>query len=353
MLVLVFLIFGSMIFRPSITLANKQAMFTIRKAEAGEEVNEEEGYFDLLMSPEEKREIKLELFNPAKEDLHLTSEFFTAYTNRNGEIEYNANAESYDESLKVKLTDVIKTSSKEVKIPKESKVVVAAEITLPKDIPSGEILGSWQFKVRSKKKQEGIGSIYTITQGIKITVDEKCEEVNVNLLDVWLNPTYPEGVIAKVQNDQPMIVEDVEYEGYITKKDSQEPLYQISQKKKRLAPNSYYDLLLKLDEQLTEGVYTYNLKVTTPSNEEERKEWTFTKDFVVYKKKEKTKKEVDERKSPNKTKKSQILYPIVLGIGIFSFLLFIVGRIKKRKESERKCGATKGKGKRRYKRERR
>ena len=120
--------------------------------QAGKEV-EESSIFNLLMTPGEKRTIKVTVRNDSNQPITVSDDIFTTYTNANGEVEYTSQAERYDDSMKVKLSDIAKVRASDLKIevPGRSQKIVLADIELPQDIGDGALLGSWYFDKDTEK----------------------------------------------------------------------------------------------------------------------------------------------------------------------------------------------------------
>jgi hypothetical protein len=144
--------------------------YSIAKLEAGKEV-EASSIFNLLMTPGEKRTIKVVVRNDSDKAITVDDDIFTTYTNANGELEYTSQAENYDESMKVKISDIAKVRASDLKVsvPAKSEKIVLADITLPEDIDDGALLGSWYFDKAGQIDENTAGKGTSIQNKIKGT----------------------------------------------------------------------------------------------------------------------------------------------------------------------------------------
>lgn len=319
--------------------------YSIAKLEAGKEV-EESSIFNLLMAPGEKRTIKVVVKNDSDQPIIVDDDIFTTYTNANGEVEYTSQAEKYDDSLKVKISDIakVRASDLKVEVPAKSEKIVLADIELPKDISDGALLGSWYFDKAgqideaSSSKGTSIKNKINYAIALKITVNQEIAKPEMTLTSASIGLfNYRKAFFAHVQNPLPALMTNIDYEGYVTKQGETKALYQNELQKRKMAPNSDYKFPIFLkDGEFKAGEYTYHLKATTTDPKWEKKTWEWTKDFSI--------KAADAQKlnqqaiNDAKAKKDWTLWLVlacvVLGLFVLSMILLIIKRKKRQKEKE-------------------
>ncbi|SJZ53368.1 protein of unknown function [Pilibacter termitis] len=315
--------------------------YSVQKVDSGGAVAKENtGYFDLLMKPGEKRTIVAEIKNSSENQIVVDNQIHTAFTNSNGEIAYNTKSESYDESLKIKMSDIAKVNESDIKAEVEKKGTrkVRVEIEVPENAQKGVILGSWFFdkegQTSENDKQKGVAiqMKYTYTLGIKITIDSEIATPHIDLTKVTVgNLDYRKAFFAHIQNDQPAIMGELLYEGEITEKGKYDVLYKGKLEKRALAPNSTYAFPIFLGkEQFEAGDYTFRVKVTSSDPKWKTQTWEFSKNFTIL---------ADEAVKHNKEalndgvpeKKEPIgLYVIIGGLVFLVLVIFIVIFIKRK-----------------------
>ena len=89
-----------------ISHAATQGNYSIQKVnpENGE-IKENASYYDLKMAPGETKTIEAKILNKSSEEITVKDQVFSAFTNANGQIDYTKQADQYDKSLKIKMSD--------------------------------------------------------------------------------------------------------------------------------------------------------------------------------------------------------------------------------------------------------
>ncbi|GAB2023426.1 DUF916 and DUF3324 domain-containing protein [Pseudolactococcus yaeyamensis] len=272
--------------------AAAQGDYSIQKvAPASGEIKEDASYYDLKMAPGETKTIEAKIFNKGSEEIIVKDQIFSSFTNANGQIDYTKQAESYDKSLKIKMSDIaqVKASDIDAKVAPGGETTVSVDITVPQDAQAGVILGSWHFEkegqVDDSGKKEGvtINSKYAYALAIKITVDKEIEKPNLNLLSISAGVVnYKKAFLAEIQNDMPAIVGKLTIDAKVTAKGKFDTLYENKLEGLTFAPNSNYKFPVFLGtDQFKAGEYTYRIKATTDDPKWSSKTWEWNKDFTV------------------------------------------------------------------------
>lgn len=269
------------------------ANYSVQKMQPeGALVSNNSSFFDLLVQPGEKRRIQATIFSSDDQPITVNSEIFTTYTNENGQISYTSAAETYDKSLRFKISDFAAVAASDIQAevaPGESQTV-SVDIQVPDNIPDGAYVGSWYFEradqvVEGENSQEGISisNKYSYALGIKLTVNQEIAEPNLNLLDITTGMNnYRKVVHANLQNDLPAVVSQLKVAAEIMPKDEYQVLYKNSLENITMAPNSNYSFPIFFENQPMEaGQYTMELTATTNDPKWSEKTWRWRENFTI------------------------------------------------------------------------
>ena len=320
--------------------------YSIAKLEAGKEV-EESSIFNLLMTPGEKRTIKVTVRNDSNQPITVSDDIFTTYTNANGEVEYTSQAERYDDSMKVKLSDIAKVRASDLKIEVsgKSQKIVLADIELPQDIGDGALLGSWYFdkegQIDESESSKGTSIKNKINYAIalKITVNQEIAKPELSLTSASIGlSNYRKAFFAHLQNPLPALMTNINYEGYVTKQGETKALYQNDLEKRKMAPQSSYQfpIFLKAGE-FKAGTYTYHLRATTTDPKWEKKTWEWTKDFTI--KADDAKKFNQQAINDATAKTNWVLWLILASVAILLIIITFIFLLIKRKKRQKETAA--------------
>lgn len=244
------------------------------------------GYFDLLMNPGEKQEVKLKLNNTSDQAIKVDIELNSAKTNGNGVIEYGPNDLKKDSSLKYDLAEIM-SGPKEVTISPKSSEVVTFMINSPIAYFEGYIAGGIQLKpvVKSDKSQSNQSTIvnkFAFLIGVLISesdVQQIKPKLKLNNVSLKLKDgNYT--VFANISNTESIFVEKMSANIQITEKDKSKTSFELKKENMRMAPNTMINLPISLNNQkVNSGEYIANIQITT----ENGGNWTWVKNFTLSK----------------------------------------------------------------------
>jgi len=123
-----------------------------------------------------------------------------------------------------------------------------------------------------------INNQYAYVIGLQVTEDED-QETTSNLNLTGIEPSlvnYRTAVVAKLQNDQPFILGNVDIETEVYDADGQEAIKTATLEAANFAPNSTMDFVIDWENQYLEPG-EYRLKMTASNNDDE---WTWDKPFT-------------------------------------------------------------------------
>lgn len=294
------------------------------------QIDKTKTYFDLLMSAGTEQVIQVELKNTSqKEDIVAVIQINDATTNNNGTVEYTK-SEKRDSTLKVGISDLVRTDS-EVVIPANQTKTLFIQITMPTEKLDGVILGGIVIseekqRALNEKKSTGTTVInkFAYTIGLLLTENEKEAEVKLKLTTVTIGKVnYRKFIKANIQNTQPVIIKDMMIEAKIYLKEGKEIFFTQTSENINMAPNSNFDYLISMEKnEFPAGNYILEVKA---KNSE--KEWTMQKEFTIVEKENKKLNETTNQLEATSSRK--LIFYIVL-------LLFILWSINWKNRNRRK-----------------
>ena len=244
------------------------------------------GYYDIVINPKEKQEIKMQLNNTSDQAMKVDIELNSAKTNGNGVIEYGPSDLKKDPSLKYDLAEIMSGPS-EITIPPKSSEIVTFVINSPIVYFDGCIAGGIQLKpvVKSDQSQNTQGTIvnkFAFLIGVLLSEsDTKKMKPKLKLNNVSLklkDGSYT--VFANISNTESIFVEKMTANIQITEKDQSKSSFELKKEDMRMAPNTMMNLPIPLNNQkVNSGEYTANVQITT----ENGGNWNWVKNFTLSK----------------------------------------------------------------------
>lgn len=244
------------------------------------------GYFDLRVTPDAQQEVTFEVKNVTGEPVQVATEVRSGVTTSNGELAYQ------------KLTDPSVTSASLTHpfdqlaqmepiidlAPHETKNVPLT-IHVPAEPFDGEIIGSVHFTAieadSDTEATAGQASLQTrlaFQFGVVLSENDNPVPAELSALEVSVNPNDLRNPISvQLENTSPVILSDMTLVTKIYQGDSKTPLFETTDKEKRMAPNSYYAYPVPVSKpELEAGHYRLELTVTAKQGE-----WSFTREFEI------------------------------------------------------------------------
>ena len=232
---------------------------------------------DLLLEPGETEVLQVEIFNHEDEDINVNVTPATASTNQNGLIIYEAQ-DTFDESLQYPIADLVAMESYSIEVPANKFKVVDIQLDMPENLFEGFLLGGLRFQkelVEDDQNEESvqINNQYVYVIGLQVTEDEDQEAIsNLNLTGIEPSlVNYRTAIIAKLQNNQPFILGNIDIEAEVYDANGQETIKTATLEAANFAPNSMLDFVIDWENQYLEPG-DYRLKLTVSNDDDE---WTW------------------------------------------------------------------------------
>ncbi|MHC5269719.1 DUF916 and DUF3324 domain-containing protein [Enterococcus sp. LJL98] len=253
--------------------------FSVITETPASQIDKEKTYFDVQLKPNQEESLSVLLRNDTDKEVQVGISISRATTNKNVIVEYGPNEIPKDESLAYDLADYLEGPEKVVLKPK-SQEHIAFKAKMPSDSFDGVIAGGLTFKEINEEKTEDKESGMTIKNEysyvVAVLMRQTLDEVAPNLT---LKKVFPDqinarnAIISEVQNDQMTYINQVVVETQITKKGSEEVLYESKKEKLQIAPNSTFEFPTSLEGKRLEAG-DYHLSMTVYGNRNDNGEYT-------------------------------------------------------------------------------
>lgn len=326
-------------FYPQVTHANDETGNFNYRIVRPENQSGYANYFDLKMTPSQKQTVQIELQNISDKSIDIEILLNSAKTNANGVLEFGSSKLEKDASLKYDFKDIVKGPEK-VTIPPNETAPLNLDIDMPAESYDGIITGGIQMQVipseetkKREEKEQQIVNRYAFVVGMVLRETETPVQPDVKFNKFYAGLTnYRNAVYVNFSNVEAEFLENMSIDLQVTKKGSDEVLYDTTKTEMRMAPNSKIDFPVEMNgERMEAGDYTGHILVKSKD-----KKWEWTDDFTI------TQKEADKYNGQDVTLVQErgidwkIIALIVGGIFIVSTIVFVVIRVMKKKQKVKK-----------------
>lgn len=322
-----------------VTYANEDTGNFNYKVIRPENQNGYANYFDLNMNPNQNQTVQIELTNITDKDLEIGISLNGAKTNSNGVLEFGPSKLEKDASLKYEFKDIVKGPEK-VNIPPKGTVPLNLDIAMPAESYDGIITGGVQMQVipseetkKKEEKEQQIVNRYAFVVGIVLRETDTPVQPEVKFNKFYAGLTnYRNAVYANFSNVESEFLNNMSIDLQVTKKGSDEVLYDTTKTDMRMAPNSMINFPVEMNgERMEAGDYTGHILVK--SND---KKWEWSDDFTI------TQKEADKYNAQDVTLVQErgvdwkLIALIVGGVFIVAIIVFVIIRVVKKKQKQKK-----------------
>lgn len=297
----------------------------------------ESGYFDLLVSPNDKQVLEVVITNVTSEDIQVAISLADATTTNNGAVNYQLDEKKdRDSSLKNAFTDMASLEKDTYTIAANSSITVPVHLTVSDTEFSGVILGGItateilpESEERSSDNEEtstGITNVYSYSIGVLLYETTDVYDPELVLNDVFAGQrNYRNYINANLQNIASRIIKDMSVEAKVYNSDG-EIAYTSKSTGLKMAPNSNFDYGISLNEtKFIAGDYSINLKVIADGVE-----FNFSKDFTIT---DSNAKQYNESAVLVESESSWIIILIIASSILLLALLFVIFKKKRNNKS--------------------
>lgn len=300
------------------------------------QVDKQKTYFHLEVKPKQKQTLTIKLRNDTNKPVIINPKINSATTNMNGVVEYGESSKQKNKTLPYNMADLIKVKSK-VTIPAKGSYNLPLTLKVPEKPFQGILAGGITLEENKKERtNEGNGlkieNKYAYVVGIILQEAKPQVTQNLELLRVKAGQVNARNVIkATLQNPTSTYLNKFEIkEARITRKGSNETMYESSKKDMQVAPNSDFDYPIALNgEKLVAGDYTLYLKASSSKDS-----WTFKQNFTINKKEAKEYNAQDVNIPEPNYFWWYVAGGTLIFLGIVLVIILLVRRKKKKKRVE-------------------
>ncbi|MGR5990596.1 DUF916 domain-containing protein [Bacillus paranthracis] len=108
-------------------------------------------YFDLRVKPGQQQTLKIVLTNDTKQAVTIEPKVNVAVTNVNGIADYSMEVKEHDKTLKLPITDVVKTVN-EITVPAKGQIELPVEVKMPEEEFDGILLGGISLQEKREER---------------------------------------------------------------------------------------------------------------------------------------------------------------------------------------------------------
>ncbi|WEV44907.1 DUF916 and DUF3324 domain-containing protein [Streptococcaceae bacterium ESL0687] len=317
--------------------AENNVGFTINAVIPSNQVDREQSYFDLRMTPGQEQEIVVQIINTSTEESKFKVNVNQAYTNKSGFIDYADSTVTPDSSMVYKISDIA-SYEHEVTVAANTTLNLPITLKMPAEQYDGTILAGIQvIKEKTEAEEEeskgGITNQYGYILGLKLTETDTEIKRELNLLSVHAADSFNKtSVVAQLQNPTMDPYGHLKYQAKVTNKKDGSIAKEVSyDNNMQIAPNSTYDFAIDWDgKALVAGDYNLDLVVS----DDRGNEWKFNKDFTITK--QEAKKINDKVIIKGKQENPYIKYFLILLalVVILTIIMFVIKKRNKDKEED-------------------
>ncbi|MGX6978673.1 DUF916 and DUF3324 domain-containing protein [Vagococcus elongatus] len=280
--------------------------------------NQEVTYFDLLVAPEDKQEVFIDITNITSEPVTIAASLNNAVTNNNGVIEYSPTSSQTNQSKGLKLTDFAQLSDTDFVIPGEESFELKVTLDMKNKKFDGIVLGGVYLRQTDdeKESQGNIKHVFNTELAISLRQNEMIvpEEISMGTIGVGLvnSRTFFK---ADFINKNALIVADAELKVKVYRRSGNELLFEKTIDKMKMAPSTQMTLLIPTEGQrLSAGDYVIKATMKTSNNTYE-----FSEDMTISQEEAKELNEGDVS-----IEEDNMLLYIVIGIAAAVVLIVII-----------------------------
>ncbi len=268
-----------------ISETEQRAGFTIQAEIPENQVDQTKSYFYLLVGKEHEQKIKVKIYNNTEKEQTYNVKLNTAKTNKNGIVVYDDFETPIDSSMKLPITEIVKSDTETVTVPAWSEGEASLTIKLNNQTFEGVILGGIHISLKDSeegsKKGMSVTNRYGYVSGVALVQDKNTSifgDTELKLTKLKPMVDYGSKVVeAHIQNPNPETFDAVKVVGKVTKKGNKKILAEHTIDSARIAPNSYLPFQVNWGkESIAAGTYVFEGYAKV-----KEKKWQFKQEFEI------------------------------------------------------------------------
>lgn len=207
------------------------------------------GVFDMIVQPGQAQQLQVVLANKTAKEGQYTVEVFTAFTNSDGEVEFDGPG-VYDETMEYKLSDLLVPVESRFMLAGVEEKVLTFDLTIPPEGFEGYVLGSILVTRKTETApadgaEAGPTDDETESIGVRVTVHDVLATPAFEMGGVTFTTVNDQvAFISDLRNMAPNIVRGMTVENQVYQKGAEEPIASMRKEEAGMAPNSVYQIPL-------------------------------------------------------------------------------------------------------------
>ena len=205
-------------------------------------------FFDLIVYPGQQQDLYVTITNTIEEEIAVSVEAITASTDLNGNINYNDNSGTMDETLKFAFADIAQPIAERVVIPPGERADVGLRLTVPNEHFDGAILGGLRvLREPTETEIEESGSIinqFAYVTTVRLVLSEGAEEIlpaDFILKDLSAELVHHRAsIVAQIRNPVAKVIREALIEAQIIPVGGDQPIFSMVLPDISMAPNSIF-----------------------------------------------------------------------------------------------------------------
>lgn len=288
------------------TSSDDRVPYSVRARLPENQDNAQVSYFDLKVVPGANQTLEVEVFNSSDEEITVVVDTNFGATNTNGLVTYDGSIEDYDETMAYSFNDISQVYEQEITIPANDSELALVDLFIPEEGFDGQILGGIHFVLDREDDQTdaavGFVNQYAYVIGVNL------EQVQPEHIDSEENPelvaklqvldnapveaidpeldlnyvraeliNYRTGINAVFSNKTPVLINNLNFQAWITEVGDEEVLYERTVENFSVGPNNIFHFPISLNNApLDPGDYTFYALA-----ENETDTFEFSQDFTI------------------------------------------------------------------------
>lgn len=262
----------------------------------GNQINKKYTYFDLLMEPEQKQELSVEVVNEGDEEIVVSVQANAAATNSNGVIDYSGqtptNKDLMSQTAPVDFDELVSVKTPEVVIGPHSSAFATVVVDMPREEFDGSVLGGIVFQKKEGEESSGeqnkdaspddqgafINNVYQYVVAVQLSETDTVVAPSMELLTIKPElVAYQASPVHYFHNTQPVVMTGVSLEMKVYPK-GEDALYLHEQKDNLdIAPHT----VMAFSPNTPTGAIQPGEYQSVTTMQWEGEKWTFEQDFTV------------------------------------------------------------------------
>lgn len=310
--------------------------YTVSPVKPVNQIGEDNGYFNLLLQPNQKTTIYADLVNSSKQAAKFKVNVNPAITSDGGAIDYSKNNVKLDKTIPFDSRNYIKLEQTEYSVPANGKIRIPISVTMPNQKFDGRVLsGLYVEKITKSNNTDSSTGKTTIgtkvAYTIAIVLQQNTNKVIPDLNYLKAGPATVNSLAViqmKFRNPTATIIPNLIFTTKV-KRDGKKYINNTSNQY-QVAPNTNFHVNLGLDGQrVLPGKYTVDIVAKSGPFYK----WHFKGSFTV------SQEEADEVNKNSVFPQEKginiwLIIAIILAIILIGFIIYLLIMRKKNKDKE-------------------